>query len=71
MNKVIPICPEHGEELRQEYLVDEENHGYISGFCFKCAKHYRLCSKTRYTAHCVKKQNHDGDHWDKDGIVWR
>jgi hypothetical protein len=71
MIKVIPICPDHDEELRQEYLVDEEDHGYMSGFCFKCAKHYRLCTKTHYMTHCIKKQDHEGDHLDGQGTTWK
>lgn len=71
MKKVIPICPEHGDELRQEHLVDDENHGYFSGFCFKCAKHYRLCGEVQYMNHCIKKQDHEGDHLDGNNISWK
>jgi hypothetical protein len=71
MKKVIPICPEHGDELRQEFLVDETDHGYTSGFCFKCAKHYRLCSEVRYTTQCIRKQNHEGNHLDEHNVSWK
>jgi hypothetical protein len=70
MVKVIPICPEHQEELRQEYLIDDENYGYISGFCAKCAKHYRLCGFTHYTDCCIKKDKHEGDHLSERNISW-
>lgn len=71
MIKVIPICQEHDdEELRQEHLVDEEGHGYMSGFCFKCAKHYRLCTRNRYMDHCIKRQGHEGSHVDSDNHTW-
>jgi hypothetical protein len=70
MTIVIPICPEHGDELRQEHLVDEENHGYMSGFCFKCAKHYRLCTATRYMNHCIRPKDHEGDHLDSENHTW-
>jgi hypothetical protein len=66
MYKVIPICSEHGDELRQEHFVDDEGNGYVSGFCSKCAKHYRLCS----TSFCIKKLGHDGEHLDNCGATW-
>lgn len=70
MNKVISICSEHGDELRLEHLVDEDDHGYTSGFCFKCARHYRLCNKIRYMSSCVKKVGHEGEHIDCDQHTW-
>lgn len=71
MKKVIPICQEHpDEELRLEYLVDENNHGYTSAFCLKCAKHYILCNKTRYMDSCVYRNDHDGQHCDSYGNTW-
>lgn len=70
MQKEIPICQIHGDELRQEHLVDDENHGYMSGFCFKCAKHYRLCTACRYMNHCIRLENHDGLHMDSGRNTW-
>lgn len=70
MIKVIPVCQEHDEELRQEHLIDEQGRGYMSGYCAKCAKHYRLCTATRYMDHCVKRQNHDGEHQDSGNHIW-
>lgn len=70
MKKEIPICSDCGGELRQEHLVDEDDRGYTSGFCFRCAKHFRLCSKNRYMTNCIKKVGHEGDHIDECGIIW-
>ena len=70
MKTVIPICTECGNELRQEHLVDEDNHGYMSGYCNKCAKHFRLCGRVRYMNHCIKLQNHDGEHQDSEDYKW-
>ena len=71
MIKVLPICQEHPEvELRQEFLIDENDRGYTSGYCSKCAKHYRLCSKTQYMNHCILRQGHDGHHTDGQGCSW-
>lgn len=70
MIKVIPICPEHQEELRQEFLTDDEGRGYMSGFCFKCAKHYPLCTRVRYMNHCVRQRGHEGEHLDSEHHTW-
>ena len=67
---VVPICPEHDEELRIEYLVEEDDRGWVSGFCFKCAKHYRLCSANRYCDGCIKLKGHDSSHMDSGGHIW-
>jgi hypothetical protein len=67
----VPICQIHGDELRQEYLVDDEGHGYISGFCFKCAKHYRLCGECRYMSHCIRREGHEGNHLDSHRTSWK
>jgi hypothetical protein len=70
MKKVIAICSEHGDELRLEHLVDEAGHGYTSGFCFKCAKHYRLCNRNHFMFSCVKRAGHEGDHLDCNLQTW-
>jgi hypothetical protein len=70
MRKTIPICQIHGEALREEHCVDDENHGYISGYCGKCAKHYRLCTEVQYMEHCVRLVNHDGEHRGGWGATW-
>jgi len=70
MIKVIPMCQVHDEELRQEHLVDEDDRGYMSGFCAKCAKHYRLCGKIQYMNHCIKRPDHEGGHEDGRGMTW-
>lgn len=68
--KEIPICSDCGEELRQEYVVDENHHGYTSGYCSKCAKHFRLCGKCLYMDVCIKKANHQGDHLTRNGTIF-
>lgn len=68
--KEVPICQIHGDELRQEHLVDEEGRGYMSGFCFKCAKHYRLCGKCQFMNHCIRRQDHEGAHMDSNRTTW-
>jgi len=70
LNKEIPICTDCGNELRQEFLVDENDRGYTSGYCSKCAKHFRLCGKTQYCNHCIRKAGHDGDHIDGNRRTW-
>jgi hypothetical protein len=70
MNKVIPVYPEHQEELRVEHLVDEDDCGYMSGYCSKCARHYRLCGEPRYMTYCVRQEGHEEHHLDNQGHSW-
>jgi hypothetical protein len=67
---VVPICQDCGEELRLEHLIDDEDRGYTSGYCTKCAKHNRLCSASRYMRQCVRRKDHDGNHLDSDNHTW-
>lgn len=55
MSNLESMCPVHDEELRKEW----HNNG-PTGFCFKCAKHYQLCTNVRYMSMCIKLKDHDG-----------
>jgi hypothetical protein len=67
MRTIEPICPDCGGRFsRLEYLVDEDDHGYTSGFCHPCAKHTRLCNKVFYMSSCVRRNGHDGNHITND-----
>lgn len=57
-------CPQHPDiELRRENY-------YATGYCTKCAKHHRMCTKVQFMNICDLPEGHDGPHKDAQGREW-
>ena len=57
-------CPSHPDvELRRENY-------YSTGYCTKCALHYRMCTAVEFMNICDLPENHQGRHRDAAGREW-